>query len=386
MIPYGRQQITSDDIAAVSAVLTSDFLTQGPMVPAFENAMAAYVGAGYAVACNSATSALHLACLALGLGVGDRLWTSPISFVASANCARYCQADVDFIDVDAQTGLISLDALADKLQDAARRQQLPKIIVVVHLAGHSMDMAAVAALTAPYGIALVEDASHAVGAHDGVAFVGACRYSACTIFSFHPVKLITSAEGGMFMTQTRELAEKVMQLRSHGITRDMAHMTEPSHGAWYYQQLDLGFNYRLTDLQAALGLSQLTRLESFIQRRHELVQRYQQLLQHLPLDLPSQPHQGRSSWHLYIIRLHDDTRRAVVFDQLRQAGIGVNVHYIPIHTQPYYQQLGFCWGDFPQAEQFYSQIISLPLHPSLSDDEQLQVVQVLERALAVTST
>ncbi len=386
MIPYGRQQITSDDIAAVSAVLTSDFLTQGPMVPAFENAMAAYVGAGYAVACNSATSALHLACLALGLCEGDRLWTSPISFVASANCARYCQADVDFIDVDAQTGLISLDALADKLQDAARRQQLPKIIVVVHLAGHSMDMAAVAALTAPYGIALVEDASHAVGAHDGVAFVGACRYSACTIFSFHPVKLITSAEGGMFMTQTRELAEKVMQLRSHGITRDTAHMTEPSHGAWYYQQLDLGFNYRLTDMQAALGLSQLTRLESFIQRRHALVQRYQQLLQHLPLDLPSQPPQGRSSWHLYIIRLHDDTRRAVVFDQLRQAGIGVNVHYIPIHTQPYYQQLGFCWGDFPQAEQFYSQIISLPLHPSLSDDEQLQVVQVLERALAVTST
>jgi UDP-4-amino-4,6-dideoxy-N-acetyl-beta-L-altrosamine transaminase len=367
-------------------VLTSDFLTQGPMVPAFENAMAAYVGAGYAVACNSATSALHLACLALGLREGDRLWTSPISFVASANCARYCQADVDFIDVDAQTGLISLDALADKLQDAAHRQQLPKIIVVVHLAGHSMDMAAVAALTAPYGIALVEDASHAVGAHDGVAFVGACRYSACTIFSFHPVKLITSAEGGMFMTQTRELAEKVMQLRSHGITRDMAHMTEPSHGAWYYQQLDLGFNYRLTDLQAALGLSQLTRLESFIQRRHELVQRYQQLLQHLPLDLPSSPTKGRSSWHLYIIRLHDDTRRAVVFDQLRQAGIGVNVHYIPIHTQPYYQQLGFCWGDFPQAEQFYSQIISLPLHPSLTDDEQLQVVQVLERALAVTST
>jgi UDP-4-amino-4,6-dideoxy-N-acetyl-beta-L-altrosamine transaminase len=386
MIPYGRQQITSDDIAAVSAVLTSDFLTQGPMVPAFEHAMAAYVGAAYAVACNSATSALHLACLALGLGVGDRLWTSPISFVASANCARYCQADVDFIDVDAKTGLISLDALADKLQDAARRQQLPKIIVVVHLAGHSSDMAAIAALTAPYGIALVEDASHAVGAHDGVAFVGACRFSACTIFSFHPVKLITTAEGGMFITQTRELAEKVMRLRSHGITRDVAHMTEPSHGAWYYQQLELGFNYRLTDMQAALGLSQLMRLESFIQRRHDLVQRYQQLLQHLPLDLPSHPHQGRSSWHLYIIRLHDDTRRAVVFDKLRHAGIGVNVHYIPIHTQPYYQALGFCWGDFPQAEQFYSQIISLPLHPGLTDAEQLQVVHVLEQALAMTST
>jgi len=386
MIPYGRQQITSDDIAAVSAVLTSDFLTQGPMVPAFEQAIAAYVGVRYAVACNSATSALHLACLALGLGAGDRLWTSPISFVASANCARYCNADVDFIDVDTHTGLISLDALADKLQDAARQQQLPKIIVVVHLAGHSMDMAAVAALTSPYGIALIEDASHAVGAHDGVAFVGACRYSACTIFSFHPVKLITSAEGGMLLTQDKQLADRAALLRSHGISRDAYMMTEPSHGAWYYQQRELGFNYRLTDLQAALGLSQLTRLESFIQRRHQLVLQYQQLLAHLPLEVPPFPQMGRSSWHLFIIRLHDETRRAQVFDRLRQAGIGVNVHYIPIHTQPYYQQLGFCWGDFPQAEQFYSQIISLPLHPSLSDEEQLHVVRVLEQALAVTHT
>lgn len=385
MIPYGRQQISDADIAAVLETLQSDFLTQGPKVPAFESAMAKHCQASHAVAVNSATSALHIACLALGVGRNDRVWTSPISFVASANCARYCGAEVDFVDIDANTGLMSVAALADKLAVAASQQQLPKVVIPVHLAGHSCDMQAIAALCKPYGIKIIEDASHAVGASYRQRPVGCCAFSDIVVFSFHPVKIITSAEGGMALTNDVSLASAMQMLRSHGITRDESQMSEPSHGPWYYQQVALGFNYRMTELQAALGLSQLDRLSQFVQERQRLAARYQQLLSSLPIELPAPAQDGHSSWHLYIVRLHDAPKRLEVFEQLRACGIGVNVHYIPIHTQPDYQQLGFDWGDFPASEKFYSEIISLPLYAGLSDAEQEQVCQTLKQTLIESS-
>ena len=381
MIPYGRQQIDANDIAAVVETLQSDFLTQGPKVPAFEDAVARRCNVNFAVAMNSATSALHLACLALGVGPGDLVWTSPISFVASANCARYCGADVDFVDVDVTTGLLDIQALQQKLQQAAVNNRLPKVLIPVHLAGHSCDMQQIAALCRPYGIRIIEDASHAIGALYQDRPVGSCQYSDICVFSFHPVKIITSAEGGMALCNDVQLAENLRALRSHGITRNETEMTEPSHGPWYYQQIELGYNYRMTDLQAALGLSQLDRLAQFVHQRIAATELYQTLLKDLPVELPAPARDGISAWHLYIIRLQQPQLRRQVFEQLRAAGIGVNVHYIPIHTQPYYQQLGFQWGQYPQAEQYYSQIISLPLFAGITTAQQQQVVTALRQAL-----
>ncbi|MFM0324943.1 UDP-4-amino-4,6-dideoxy-N-acetyl-beta-L-altrosamine transaminase [Caballeronia glebae] len=385
MIPYGRQEITQADIDAVVDVLGSDFLTQGPAVPNFENAIAKRVGARFGVAVNSATSALHIACLALRLGAGDLLWTTPITFVASANCARYCGADVDFVDIDPATYNIDVEALALKLNDAQKKGELPKILVVVHLCGQPCDLDAIHALSGKYGFRVIEDASHAIGASYRNEPVGNCRYSDITVFSFHPVKIITTGEGGMAMTNDPELASRMELFRSHGITRDAGLMTHTPDGPWYYQQIDLGFNYRMTDIQAALGLAQLTRLDAYVARRKAIAVRYDSSLNALPVQTPLQVAEAASAWHLYVIRLRLDeiTRsREAVVQTLRSAGIGVNVHYIPVHTQPYYRSLGFQAGDFPKAERYYSEAISLPLYATMSDAQQDAVVDALNKALS----
>ncbi|MBL7249435.1 UDP-4-amino-4,6-dideoxy-N-acetyl-beta-L-altrosamine transaminase [Alloalcanivorax sp. C16-2] len=381
MIPYGRQDIRQADLDAVREVLESDFLTQGPVVPRFEQAVADKVGAARAVAVNSGTSALHLACLALGLGEGDRLWTSPITFVASANCARYCGAEVDFVDIDPRTYNLSVAALARKLEQAERDNRLPKVVVPVHLCGQSCDMAGIAKLAERYGFRVIEDASHAVGGRYKGDYIGNGRYSDITVFSFHPVKIVTSAEGGMALTTDAALADRMTRLREHGITRDPQAMVGEPDGPWYYQQVELGFNYRLTEIQAALGLSQLARLDEYVARRETLAQRYDELLKALPLERPWQHPDAVSARHLYVIRVQAGRRRAV-FESLRAAGIGVNVHYIPVHTQPYYRALGFSAGDFPEAELYYSEAISLPLFPTLEEADQGRVVAALKEALS----
>ncbi len=381
MIPYGRQTISDGDIEAVVAVLRSDFLTQGPVVPAFEQTVAARVGAQHAVAVNSATSALHLSCLALGLGSGDLLWTSPITFVASANCALYCGADVDFVDIDADTFNLCPDALATKLERAARDGRLPKVIVAVHMCGQSPQMERIAALARAHGVRLIEDASHAIGAAYRGAPVGRCDYSDITVFSFHPVKIITTAEGGMAVTQDAGLAARMERLRSHGITRDPAMMTHPPDGPWYYQQLDLGWNYRMTEMQAALGLSQLQRLDGFIARRRELADAYDVALDGMPVRSPGRNADAASAWHLYVLRLNDPKRHLAVFEGLRTAGIGVNLHYIPVHMQPYYRALGFGPGDFPVSEAYYARAISIPLYAGMTDAEQRKVIIAISSIL-----
>lgn len=382
MIPYGRQDITAEDIAAVEAVLRSDFLTQGPAVPGFEQALATYCGAARGVAMNSATSALHVACLALGLGPGDRLWTSPNTFVASANCGLYCGADVDFVDTDPATYNMSVAALEAKLAEAAAENRLPKVVIPVHFAGQSCEMREIHALAQKYGFRIIEDASHAVGGRYLDEPVGNCRYSDITIFSFHPVKIITTAEGGMAMTNDLALAERMERLRSHGITRAPAAMEWESEGPWYYQQVELGYNYRITDLQAALGHSQLARLDDYVARRHAIAIRYDAALAGLPLDTPYQHPDSRSALHLYPIRLDDASRRRAVFEALRATGIGVNIHYIPVHTQPHYQRLGFRPGDFPEAERYYAGAISLPMFPTLTPAKQDEVIAALRGILA----
>lgn len=385
MIPYGRQEITQDDIDAVVDVLRSDFLTQGPAVPNFEKAIATRVGARFGVAVNSATSALHIACLSLGLGAGDCLWTTPITFVASANCARYCGADVDFVDIDPATYNVDIESLGHKLEVAKKNGKLPKILVVVHLCGQPCELEAIHALSRQYGFRVIEDASHAIGASYKDAPIGNCQYSDITVFSFHPVKIITTGEGGMAMTNDAQLASRMELLRSHGITRDPLAMTHAPDGPWYYQQIDLGFNYRMTDLQAALGLTQLTRLDTYVARRKAIAARYDHRLSALPVQTPLQIAEAASAWHLYVIRLRLDeiTRsREEVVQALRTAGIGVNVHYIPVHTQPYYQALGFRAGDYPQAERYYSEAISLPVYATMSDAQQDTVVDALEAALS----
>jgi len=381
MIPYGRQIISGDDIAAVEAVLRSDYLTQGPVLPRFEEAVASRVGAHHALAVNSATSALHIACLALDLGPGDLLWTSPITFVASANCGRYCGADVDFVDIDPDTFNICPIALEEKLDVAARVGRLPKVIVAVHMCGQSPDMARVADLARTHGVRIIEDASHAIGADYLGKPVGSCTYSDITVFSFHPVKIITTAEGGMALTNNAELAARMERLRSHGITRDPDLMTHAPDGPWYYQQLELGWNYRMTEMQAALGLSQMDRIDAFIARRRELADAYDAALEELPLRLPERQSGATSSWHLYVIRLEDEARHRSVFEALRTAGIGVNLHYIPVHLQPYYRALGFAKGDFPASEDYYSRAISIPLHAGLTDDQQTRVIVAISEAL-----
>lgn len=384
MIPYGRQDITQADIEAVVEVLQSDFLTQGPMVPRFEQGVAQHVGVAHALAVNSATSALHIACLALGLGQGDRLWTSPITFVASANCALYCGAQVDFVDIDPRTYNLCPKALEKKLQQAEREGKLPKIVVAVHLCGQPCDMQAIDALARRYGFHVIEDASHAIGGKYQGEFIGNCRYSDITVFSFHPVKIITTAEGGMALTNSAELASEMALLRSHGITRDPARMTHEADGSWYYQQIDLGFNYRMTELQAALGFSQLQRLDQFVARRHELAACYDRQLAELPVVTPWQHPGSYSGLHLYVIRLKLNEigkSHRQVFESLRQQGIGVNLHYIPVHTQPYYQRMGFEVGDFPEAERYYSEAISLPMFQTMTVEQQDQVVIAIRRAV-----
>lgn len=384
MIPYGRQQIDESDIDAVVAVLRSDWLTQGPAIEAFECAVAQRCDARYAVAVSNATAALHLACLAAGLGPDDWLWTSPNTFVASANCARYCGAKVDFVDIDPVTWDMDVAHLAAKLAHAEKLNRLPKILVPVAFSGQSCDMAAIRSLADAYGVLIIEDASHAIGATYQGRPVGCGDYADMTVFSFHPVKIITSGEGGMLLTNSAELQQRLCRLRSHGISRDPALMSEPSHGPWYYQQLELGFNYRITDIQAALGLSQLSKLDGFLQRRRQLAARYDLLLQELPLCLPGRQAGVESAWHLYVVRLQlarIKRSRREVFDALRTAGIGVNVHYFPVHLQPYYRELGFCPGDFPAAEAYYSEALTLPLHAGMLDSEQDQVIAALREVL-----
>jgi UDP-4-amino-4,6-dideoxy-N-acetyl-beta-L-altrosamine transaminase len=383
-IPYGRQNITQDDVDAVVHVLRSDFLTQGPVAPTFEKSVADYCGAQNAVAVNSATSALHIACLALGVGNGDVIWTTPITFVASANCALYCGASIDFVDIDPRTYNLSVDRLTAKLAQAEKTGKLPKVVIPVHLCGQPCDMASIHALGQKYGFKIIEDASHAIGGRYREEPIGNCRYSDITVFSFHPVKIITTAEGGMAVTNSEVVANKMALLRSHGITRDPAQMTHASDGDWYYQQIELGFNYRMTELQAALGVSQMVRLDNYVTRRHELARRYDELLTGLPVTAPWQHPDGYSGLHLYVIRLQlgkISRSHREVFDSMHKLGIGCNLHYIPVHTQPYYQRMGFKAGDFPEAERYYAEAISLPMHPALTEAQQDYVIMSLKSVL-----
>ena len=383
-IPYGRQSIDQADIDAVVEVLKSPWLTQGPTIERFEAAMAERCQADFAVAVCNATAALHIACLAAGLGPGDRLWTTPNTFVASANCGRYCGADVDFVDIDPHTWNLDAGLLAQKLDAAERVGKLPKVVVAVAFSGQSCDMQAIAGLAERYAFTLIEDAAHAVGASYDGRPVGCGAHATMTVFSFHPVKIITSGEGGMVLTNRPELAERLRRLRSHGITSDPSQMSVPSQGLWYYQQLELGFNYRMTDLHAALGLSQLARLDGFIARRRQLVARYERLLAELPLVLPTAQAGAESAWHLYVVRVRFDQVKLSqrdLFDALRAAGIGVNLHYIPVHLQPYYRESGFADGDYPEAERYFGEAITLPLFPDLTDEQQDYVIEQLHSLL-----
>ena len=384
MIPYGKQGINQADIDSVVNVLKSDFLTQGPQTPLFEEAVSNYCGTEYGVAVNSATSALHIACLALGLGKGDWLWTSPNSFVASANCGLYCGAQVDFVDIDPKTYNLSAEKLEKKLIQAKKDNRLPKIVIPVHFAGQSCDMRKIHLLGQEYGFNIIEDASHSIGGRYLDRPIGGCQYSDITVFSFHPVKIITTAEGGLATTNDEELSERMQLFRSHGVTRNPKLMSKLSEGGWYYQQVDLGFNYRMTELQAALGVSQMQRLDEFVTQRHTLQERYDSLLSGLPIIKPHQSQDSYSALHLYPIQIDVDSvdkGREKIFDELRQNGIGVNVHYIPIHTQPYYLQFGFKAGDFPNSESYYNRAISIPLFHAMTAEQQDEVLNVLIRVV-----
>lgn len=376
MIPYSCQELNDDDIRSVLRVLHSDFLTQGPEVPAFEKALASRCGALEVVAVNSATSALHLACLLLGVGPGDRVWTSPISFVASANCALYCGAEVDFVDVDPRSGNMSAEVLADRLAKADQEGSLPKAIIPVHYAGQSCDMSAIGELAGRYGVRVIEDASHALGATFEERPVGDCQFSEITVFSFHPVKMITTGEGGALVTNDPDLAERARALRTHGITRAPDRVRDLDQEPWRYAQVELGFNYRMTDLEAALGQSQLGRLDEFVLTRRQRAGEYIDAFRGTPVRTLWQSPDSNSSWHLMVVQVSQGIR-SEVFRSLRAAGIGVNVHYMPIYLQPYYRRLGFEEGYCPAAEDFYGQAISIPLHTQLTPGDQRRVVEAV---------
>jgi len=384
MIPYGRQDINQADIDSVINVLHSDFLTQGPQVPLFEKVVSNYCGAAFGIAVNSATSALHIACLALGLGKGDWLWTSPNSFVASANCGLYCGAKVDFVDIDPRTYNLSTEELERKLIQARQDNKLPKIVIPVHFAGQSCDMKKIHSLGQEYGFKIIEDASHAIGGKYLDQPIGGCQYSDITVFSFHPVKIITTAEGGLATTNDKEISERMQLFRSHGVTRDPELMIKKAEGDWYYQQVELGFNYRMTELQAALGVSQMKRLDEFVALRHQRQKRYDELLKNLPVVAPYQDMDSYSALHLYPIQIQTDkvkNTRKEIFEALWKNDIGVNVHYIPVHTQPYYENMGFRKGDFPNAENYYESTISIPMFQGLTIEMQDKVVNVLKKVL-----
>jgi UDP-4-amino-4,6-dideoxy-N-acetyl-beta-L-altrosamine transaminase len=380
MIPYGKHLVDEDDIDAVVDVLRNQFLTQGTVVPQFEHALCEYTGAQFCVAVNSATSGLHVACLAAGVNAGDGVWTVPNSFVASANCALYCGACIDFVDIDPLTRNIDVGALEKKLHHAASQDCLPKALIVVHFSGLSCDMQSIHKLTQMYSIVLIEDAAHGLGGSYQQSKIGRCVYSDMAVLSFHPVKSITSAEGGAVLTNQTHVYEKLSLFAKHGVTKDPSQYQGESHGPWYYQQLELGYNYRLSDMQAALGLSQLKKLDSFIQRRTEIAQVYDKGLADLPLKLPVVDPSSQSAWHLYMVELTHHDRQSI-YQQLHDKGVGVNVHYIPIHLQPYYQKLGFKQGDFPLSEHFYQHALTLPLFPSLTASEQTKVIATLREVL-----
>lgn len=382
MIPYGRQEISEADIQAVVDVLKSDFLTQGPAVPAFEKAVADYCDVQFSFAVNSATSALHIACLALGVGKGDLVWTSPITFVASANCALYCGADVDFVDIDSATYNMSISVLEEKLVNAEKVGRLPKVVIPVHLAGQSCEMDKIHALGQKYGFRIIEDASHAIGGKYKEKAIGGCQYSDITVFSFHPVKIITTGEGGMCVTNDPQLAISLNRYRSHGIVRQASEMTHAPDGPWYYQQVDLGYNYRMTDIQAALGLSQMNRLDEFVEARHALANRYNELLKEDWIELPWQHPDTYSGLHLYIIRVKKNKKGIThrqLFEKLRTVGILVNLHYIPVYTHPYYEAIGYNRKEFPQSESYYSEAISIPMFATLNESEQQFVVDAIKK-------
>jgi len=384
VIPYGKQDINQADIDSVLAVLQSDLLTQGPQAPLFENIISEYCGAEFGVAVNSATSALHVACLALDLGKGDWLWTSPNTFVASANCGLYCGAKVDFVDIDPLTYNLSTEKLENKLIKAKKDNKLPKIVIPVHFAGQSCNMKKIHSLSQEYGFSIIEDASHAIGGKYLDKSIGGCQYSDITVFSFHPVKIITTAEGGLATTNDKELLIRMQLFRSHGVTRDPELMDKKSEFGWYYQQINLGFNYRITELQAALGISQMERLDKFVAKRHTLQKRYNSLLNDLAVIKPYQDQDSYSALHLYPIQIDIDNiskSRQQIFDELRKNNIGVNVHYIPIHTQPYYQQMGFQEGDFPNAEAYYEKSLSIPMYSTMSIDQQHFIVDTMNNII-----